>query len=946
MGRHVDWADGIDSMGRTTFIVGLLIVGVVTAPPNGFAQQLRQAGPGASPVPSDSEAGSASSAPQITELDETLERLSRGQYWRRQAATLEMWRRREDSREQVQEAARHSDPEVAGRAKWILQQWRRGSLPDSPPAVHRFLQRSKGPAAIERLLEGGQFRAAVVAVEESAGTIDREAIHQRISLALTRRFPLYAYQAVVDDTLDDLLRLIDLVADTKELALCRIQLMRQMGMKIPTDPSSLLPQASRTWTPQLRQRATVLVLMTLGQMDKARQQAASNDDLLQQCRMAAGEWEATLVSSHVRALATEAGSQEHARLWCVTLIAADRAGDRQRFDEAVDQLSDLRTIRPGPAADLRWKYLASHGEIDAAIDILNETRPDTAAQVAITASRFDRAFESLGFPADRVDLDISDWVDLAIAAQADADLQDPAPEVRRVLALIQTLVSIGRDDAAWFVARQLSQSEVPVGTRTLRDHVVWKLLVTPRTDWVLDLAVSDDDSIPSSTSQLAIVQTLADADSYCFDVVLKALAPILNGQSVRQRLYAARQLIEGEIPEGFDPENDFRRLFQFAIAPRRSSSRGRIGASGVRANLDVVRIFVRHGQPELASACLGKLVETGDLEAKFALAEYELNGGRAENAASLFQSVFDSVQRQGVTEDGLGTSGDSAIAVKSLVGLWILARRAGDEPWAARLEHQVRLALCSPSTQLRADVAEFLRERGEAMLAMETYEGLLPTVWLGTPETASLYDVARGYALLSQDRNPDEAIRWLDLAVGDALETLQWPSASIVLPIGVQRWVIETAIARDDAEAVERSLSRILQLDPLNIDVAENLLLKMRSSGMAELADRTLDQILDDGMRYARRFPFDAMTCNNLAWIAAVNDRRLDDALMLTERAVYLEPESAIYRDTYAEVLFKLGRTREALQIEQACLLDDPGQWHLHEQIDKYKAAISDRPAD
>ena len=31
----------------------------------------------------------------------------------------------------------------------------------------------------------------------------------------------------------------------------------------------------------------------------------------------------------------------------------------------------------------------------------------------------------------------------------------------------------------------------------------------------------------------------------------------------------------------------------------------------------------------------------------------------------------------------------------------------------------------------------------------------------------------------------------------------------------------------------------------------------------------------------------------------------------------------------------------EALQIEQACLLDDPTQWHLHEQIEKYSQAIA-----
>ena len=69
-------------------------------------------------LPIDSELG-------ISEVDE----LSEGSYAQRQRATLEMWRVRDQSRDQVQRAANHPDPEIAGRAQWILRQWRRGSLP-------------------------------------------------------------------------------------------------------------------------------------------------------------------------------------------------------------------------------------------------------------------------------------------------------------------------------------------------------------------------------------------------------------------------------------------------------------------------------------------------------------------------------------------------------------------------------------------------------------------------------------------------------------------------------------------------------------------------------------------------------------------------------------------------------------------------------------------------
>ena len=71
-----------------------------------------------------------------------------------------------------------------------------------------------------------------------------------------------------------------------------------------------------------------------------------------------------------------------------------------------------------------------------------------------------------------------------------------------------------------------------------------------------------------------------------------------------------------------------------------------------------------------------------------------------------------------------------------------------------------------------------------------------------------------------------------------------------------------------------------------------------------------------------------------------MNKMRLDEALGLAEQAVYCEPESTTYRDTLAEVLFLLDRKNEALEIETACLLDDPAEWHLHQQIKKYREQV------
>jgi tetratricopeptide (TPR) repeat protein len=195
--------------------------------------------------------------------------------------------------------------------------------------------------------------------------------------------------------------------------------------------------------------------------------------------------------------------------------------------------------------------------------------------------------------------------------------------------------------------------------------------------------------------------------------------------------------------------------------------------------------------------------------------------------------------------------------------------------------------------------------------------------------------------LTIEKEQPSEAARLFDVAVIRMVDSERYRArAYIALPLMIQEWRLEAAVSAKDHETAVESLQRILELDPLDISFSEEQLPLMRMAGMEQLADNALDQIVDAGLEHAERFSHDAMTCNNVAWVAAKNHRRLDDALDLATLAVRAEPESTTYRDTLAEILFLLGRKEEALQIEQACLLDAPGEWHLHQQITKFENGI------
>ena len=55
-----------------------------------------------------------------------------------------------------------------------------------------------------------------------------------------------------------------------------------------------------------------------------------------------------------------------------------------------------------------------------------------------------------------------------------------------------------------------------------------------------------------------------------------------------------------------------------------------------------------------------------------------------------------------------------------------------------------------------------------------------------------------------------------------------------------------------------------------------------------------------------------ATALNNLAWHFALRDENLDEALVLSQRSVELEPEEGSYWDTLAEVYLRRGQLAEA----------------------------------
>jgi tetratricopeptide (TPR) repeat protein len=857
-----------------------------------------------------------------------------------------MWRERELSREQVQRAARDPDPEVAGRAKWVLRQWRRGAVPGMPPKISRLLQ-SDDPAAIEELLEYGQFRAAVVAVEESGGSVDLETVRERISNALVRRFPVYVALAVQQDSVSELLRLVDLTATSREMAVCRIQLMQHL--ELPIDESSLLPTAADTWSESERLHATVLVLIVLGREDRAieRAETGGDEELVKLTRMLTGRWDEIALAAKQLAEAADQDSGEQRRYWSDVLIAADRWGNAEISKLAIEQLS-----KPPPPRDsldrsleLQWQTLAIHGEVDAAVALLVNKSPDVAAEIALAAARTQRAVEALGYPLEELDSSLDAWIDEAIEAeQQKVDDSEENLSVGKLLLLMRVLVKIGRDDAAWKIASRLCQPKANQLGSELRDLTLYHLLMGARYEWVIKLAVLPGEKSISSSTERYLEYALPDFDAPTFKILMDATAYLLPSLDFHRRFRVVCSLVSGDLPTEFDEPYMFARLYDRLTTGKRQIQRvaGRVVVSPrMQLNKNLVALFSRHGQVELATRSLQELANAGNAAATLELAEGELNHGRLDKATEYFELLWRQVQGSGAANRNL--SADATFAAKALVGQWIIAMRQGDQEQLEQRRRQLNLTLCSPSTEMRSEVAEYLANWGRTELATEVFAVLLPMSALGSQGGSELIDVARSFAARLRTQVPDQAARWFDLGVLRILESGYNKRVFVTWSLYAQRLAVDAAIQNKHESVARQHIYRVLKLNPMDIDFAERQLPEAREAGWGTLADETLDQIIRNGKSHLQRFPFDATVANNLAWVAAKNSRHLDEALAMSQRAVYLEPDSAIYRDTLAEVLFLLGHVDQALHIERWCVLDDPDQWHLHEQIKKYRAALAEQ---
>ncbi len=144
-------------------------------------------------------------------------------------------------------------------------------------------------------------------------------------------------------------------------------------------------------------------------------------------------------------------------------------------------------------------------------------------------------------------------------------------------------------------------------------------------------------------------------------------------------------------------------------------------------------------------------------------------------------------------------------------------------------------------------------------------------------------------------------------------------------------------IANQDMPGFRHHVEVAKRLQPQDVEMVCQcypLLLKAGEKEIAEEIFASYERVMEVQIK---DWPNDSTALNNLAWMYSQCDRKLPEALKLSQRAVELAPNSAIFLDTLAEIHFRAGRIDAALNTMRDCVRMDPREVHYRENLLRFR---------
>ncbi len=476
----------------------------------------------------------------------------------------------------------------------------------------------------------------------------------------------------------------------------------------------------------------------------------------------------------------------------------------------------------------------------------------------------------------------------------------------------------------------------------------------------------------AKTTQAVLKETLADADRVARDAPLIALgghalaianpdaaAPLLRRAIDLEKPLAAtvaRPPTPPRLPDDrTEPQED----------PDPDAATEGVAPEIRLVFADLVALRLRQGHPQAAADLLREqyalAIATGASAPALAdgAARRIASSGTPAQPAEILRSLLTLHAKAGPLD---GLAGDIASAAQlgaeaarpDLIYALSQVRARQGHAWTSRTLGAAAYASGYFAPLKRLDTGNFLIDAGWSAAAEAEFGAILHDPYSSPPALGRAH-----FGMAEVERRRDEPLARAEhlraaLEIADRY-ALNLSTTDSAFGVGVRRYVeiwmngsyLDDALARNDAERVSKFANALLALGPdapLPPDVSMSLVTGLKGSGRADDAARVFAPLYAERVARLKASPQSIDAMNDMAWLCARCDERLDEARTLIEQAHQAAPANAAILDTAAEVQFRLGHPDEATRLEKQAMALRPEDPVLRHQMARFSAAPSARP--
>jgi hypothetical protein len=858
--------------------------------------------------------------PSPEEIAAAVRQLGDARYAAREQATKRLWQAGPAAEAALREAANSPDAEVARRARALLDRFDWGIYADTPNEVVALIEKYRdGDPDARRQAVGGLVAAG------RPGLVALARLGRRATAPEDRRLLAGAMTVAARDAVPRLIGARDFDAAGAVLEACLIgdsdaALSNYAAFVVLRGQ---LDAAIARWQGETPPRHAVLavLLRARGDLPAARKHAAAsgNTALLDEVLWEQGDW-AEL------ARRPAADRREAAANIAAAVLLHRLAGDAKAAD------ADLDTLRRLAKADEKWAIAPAGDEAPvawtAAKALLLTGRPAHALKLLDGAPEFRPAlFDLLAAQLRyREALAVADRAD----APADADRAGP----------VRLLFHFG--DAAVKQARLLYL----LGDADRAGQVFAKAAAGLKTADDLNAAV-----------ELAEAQVRLGLTDAAREQVARFLGELSRETA---NVYGPRQLLGAVFPKRGD------QAFAWWAFFRQKFPQDDVGGTmkRVRGVLDPPAGAAPAGPGEWAEALVAAQ-PPGDADAAAraheALAAAYESAGQLRAARAALTRAAETAQdatRWLRLGDFLAARREYAAAAAAYeesakrdptgaLPVYLHGRALEQAGRAADGRDRIELAHWLPlgNVEARAELAAETAKRGHDDLARRERDLVLKLGWPRAWSDGNFLSALAREAVARRDyaAAADRYERLIALLLADGKDFAE-SSGLLGVPALVHVYRARAAVAADKFDDARAEADRCLTLTPGNLDLALLLVPELDRRGRRADADALYARVAGAYAGLCREFPRSPFAHNAAAWLSAGCRRDLDAALDHARTAVAQAPKNAGFLDTLAEVHFQRGEQAAALEAMRKCLVLDPKNAYLAQQLRRFEAGDRDAP--